>query len=162
MFDQLRIYMRGESFWMVEFFSGRMLCELDTKPLMLNGVQVLMRKVEWLEDIIGSMDLPRIKRAGLITPQGEYWVEPMPYTVFQLSRGTQVLIGDSPERIKNCQIIGHIIDKDTGEALAYVWDVQEQAAFQVTFSVFDPFPAWREGVIPVGVLNLKDLDVRLH
>ena len=160
-----RVLQAGESFWKVTLQSGRTLSELDVVSIPVIDAKDpekkwFVRRYEWLEDLIGSSDIRNVKEVMLCTPKGVFGLKiTEPYTVFQLSRGTASLL--EGERHKNAQIIGRVDDKDTGASTAYVWDVQEQEAYQVTFSIHDGFPAWREGVIPVGALNLKAMDVRL-
>lgn len=157
---EVRAFIIGESYWKVTFHSGRELSELDTRTYVDHEQVIRVRAVEWLEDLVGSGDLKNVKEVLLCTPDGTaHLTITEPYTAFQLSRGT--LSALTGERIKNCQIIGRIDDKASGAATAYVWDVQEQALYQVVFNIHDGLPSWREGVIPVGVLNLKAMDVRL-
>jgi hypothetical protein len=158
MIKQIRAFVAGESYWKVIFQSGKELSELDKKPY-LDGDKVLrMRSVEWLEDIIGSGDLRNVKEAMLCTPQGTaHFTVTEPYTVFQLSRGTMAML--TGERIKNLQVVGVVTDKDTGECECAIWDQQSRQLYTMFNNVKD-FQAWREGVIPIGMINLKALDLR--
>ncbi len=155
----VKAFVVGESYWKVTFQSGRELSELDTKTV-LDGRVIRVRSVEWLEDLIGAGDIKNIKEVTLCTPKGEaHLLITEPYTVFQLSRGTSSLF--TGERLKNAQIIGRINNKSTGDATAYIWDVQDQNLYELTFNIHDGIPAWRESVIPIGMINLKTMDVRL-
>lgn len=155
----IRAFRLGESYWKVEFRSGRILSELDTKTV-LDGQILRVRDVEWLEDLIGSGDLKNIKRVELHTPKGSVQLDiTEPYTAFQMSRGTLSML--EGVRIKNMQLIGKVTDKAVGQATAYVWDVQDQELYQIEFDIREGLPAWRVGVIPVGKMNLTAMDVRL-
>jgi hypothetical protein len=158
MLKQLRAFIVGESYWKVTFTNGKTLSELDTKPYIDGDKVVRVRSVEWLEDVIGSGDLRNVKEAMLVTPQGvAHFTVTEPYTVFQFSRGTLAAL--TGERIKNFQSIGVVVDKDTGECECAIWDQQSKQLYTMFNNVKD-FVAWREGVIPIGMLNIKALDLR--
>jgi hypothetical protein len=85
----LRVLLAGESFWKVELRSGKTLSELDTKPVYVEGRAVLVRRLEWLEDIISSGDIARVKSVFLVTPRGTASIAVREsYTAFQFCRGT--------------------------------------------------------------------------
>jgi hypothetical protein len=180
--NSMRMLLAGESYWQVQFTSGHTLSELDTKPVELNtqssiwtpdgrvvsprpaivGERARMRKVEWLEDVIGSGDLARVKEVILRTPQGDAHIQVTePYTVFQFSRGTMAIdpVSRRTIRIKNAQLIGVVTDKETGDCEYAAWDVQTQQLYTGVNNVLN-FAAWRDGIIPVGKLNLATMDVR--
>jgi hypothetical protein len=182
MIHALRVLLSGESYWQVIFTSGKKLSELDTKPTTIHRYQdlhagdgrilpafllnrrgeVRMRRVEWLEDIIGSGDLRNVKEAILHTPRGEvHFTVSEPYTVFQFSRGTMAVDPDrGTVRIKNAQIVGVVTDKDTGDCEYAAWDVQSQQLY-TGFNCVKNFKAWRTGIIDPGILNIKAMDIRL-
>lgn len=154
----IRAFVAGESYWNVIFQNGKELSELDTKPYLDEGKVLRVRSVEWLEDIIGSGDLGNVKEAMLCTPQGiAHFTVTEPYTVFQFSRGTLALLEGN--RIKNLQCMGVVTNKDTGECECAVWDQQTRQLYTMFNNVKD-FQAWREGVIPIGRLNIEALDLR--
>jgi len=158
MLKKIRAFVAGESYWRVIFQSGKELSELDTKPY-LDGEKVLrVRGVEWLEDIIGSGDLRNVKEAMLVTPQGTaHFTVTEPYTVFQFSRGTFSMLAN--ERIKNVQVVGVVTDHDTGECECAIWDQQSRQLYTM-FNNVKNFVKWRDGVIDIGIINLKALDLR--
>lgn len=159
MLKQLRTFLLGESYWSVVFKSGRELCELDTKTV-ADGASMRVREVEWLEDLIGAMELRNVKEAVLCTPQGEaHFAVAEPYTVFQFARGTQVLIGGKTERIKNMQCVGVVTDQETGDCECAIWDMQTRQLYTL-FNNVKNFTAWREGAVDIGLLNLSALDLR--
>ena len=159
MLKQLRTFLLGESYWRVVFKSDRQLCELDTKTV-ADGSSVRVREVEWLEDLIGAMELRNVKEAVLCTPQGEaHFAVSEPYTVFQFSRGTQVLLGGRTERIKNMQCVGVVTDQQIGNCECAIWDMQTRQLYAMHNNVKD-FQPWREGVAPIGPLALSALDLR--
>ena len=154
-----------------------MLSELDEKAIEIVGKhgpakQYLIRRLEWLEDVIGSGDIAKVKEIHLHTPQGIARTHVgEPYTGFQFSRGTSALL--TGEKLKNLQVIGAVTDKDTGECTFALWDYQDQNLYVDMLwdaekkmvvrghnSVRD-FRAWRGDVIPIGPLNLKAMDVRI-
>jgi len=158
MLKQIRAFIQGESYWKVIFQNSKELSELDTKPYLDQDKVLRVRGVEWLEDIIGSGDLRNVKEAMLVTPQGTaHFTVTEPYTVFQFSRGTFSMLEN--QRIKNMQAVGVVTDQDTGECECAIWDQQTKQLYTMFNNVKD-FHVWREGVIPVGMLNLKVLDLR--
>ena len=159
MLKQVRTFLLGESYWKVVFKSGRELCELDTFTFS-DGTTQRVRDVEWLEDVIASMDLRNVKEAMLCTPKGTaHFTVTEPYTVFQFSRGTQVLIGDKTERIKNMQCIGVVTDQESGLCECAIWDMQTKNLYTMHNNVKN-FKAWREGVADIGLLALSSFDLR--
>ena len=131
-----------------------------------------MRRLEWKEDLIDSGDIKHVKEIHLHTPVGVARTHVgEEYTGFQFSRGTSALL--TGERIKNLQVIGAVLDKDSGECTFALWDYQVQKLFVDTLwgaekkeeyrgynSVRD-WKAWRDGVIPIGALNIRAMDVRI-
>jgi len=159
MFRQMRTFLLGESYWKVVFASGKELSELDTKTIS-DGSSIRVREVEWLEDIIGAMELRNVKEAMLCTPQGvAHFAVSEPYSVFQFSRGTQVLIGARTERIKNMQCVGVVTDKEIGNCECAIWDMQTRQLYTMHNNVRD-FQPWRAGVAPIGALALSALGLR--
>ena len=159
MLKQMRTFLLGESYWKVVFQSGRELSELDTFTFS-DGTTQRVRDVEWLEDVIGAMELRNVREAMLYTPRGTaHFTVTEPYTVFQFSRGTQVLIGDKSERIKNMQCVGVVTDQETGDCECVIWDMQTKQLYTL-FNNVRNFTAWREGVADIGLLNLSALDLR--
>lgn len=160
MLKPVRTFLLGESYWKVRFTSGRELSELDIKPY-LDGNRVMRRRsVEWLEDIIGSGDIARVRKVMLCTPQGTAHIEARePYTAFQFSRGVMNMLGSQYARVKNCQVVGVVTDKETGGCDCAIWDAQTRQLYTMRNCVKN-FSAWREGVIPVGRLNIEAMDLR--
>jgi hypothetical protein len=161
--NHLRVLMAGESYWKIRLPSGKTLSELDTKPIEVQGKRVLMRRLEWKEDLIDSGDIRHVQEVMLVTPQGTAGITVVePYTCFQLARGTLAYDGEQGKmiRLKNAQIIGVVTDKETGTCEYAVWDIQAQQIYTGQNNVLD-FSAWREGIVPVGRLNLEAMDVRL-
>jgi hypothetical protein len=157
--NPLRVLMAGESYWKVKLSTRvRLLSELDTVSIQQSDKRWLIRRYEWLEDLIGSGDIGRVEDVILITPKESIGlIVKEPYTVFQFSRGTQSLL--TGERIKQVQVIGVVTDKETGACEYALWDVTMQKLYHGTTSVHN-FAAWRPGVLPIGALNLKALDLR--
>lgn len=178
--NSLQVLRLGESYWKVIFTDNKQLCELDEKPVdlvsqeMLTGdgrimlarslfaPRVRMRHVEWLEDLIGSGDLGRVKEAILCTPKGEaHFTITEPYTVFQFSRGTMAVDATQGRtiRIKNCQVVGVVTDKETGLCEYAAWDVQKQDLYTGHNNVLD-FRPWHTDMAAIGALDLQAMDVR--
>jgi hypothetical protein len=172
----MRVLLAGESYWSCRMSSGKTWSELDEKTVevpTLQGVkQYRTRRLEWLEDIIGSGDIKNVKEVYLHTPKGTARTHVgEAYTAFQFSRGTSALL--TGQRLKNLQVIGAVFDKDTGECTSAIWDYQAQRLFVDTLwdkenkkeyqghnSIRD-FKAWRDGVIPIGPLNVIAMDTRI-
>jgi hypothetical protein len=173
----LRVMMAGESYWSVLMKSGKTWSELDEKSIevpTLRGPskQYLVRRLEWKEDLIDSGDIKNVKEIHLHTPQGIARTHVgEEYTGFQFSRGTSALL--TGEKLKNLQVIGAVTDKDTGECTFALWDYQDRNLYVDMLwnaekkmvvrghnNVRD-FKAWREGIIPIGPLNIKAMDVRI-
>jgi hypothetical protein len=171
-----RVLLAGESYWTCKMTSGKVWSELGEKAIEINHPngtrQVLVRRLEWLEDIIGSGDIKNVKEIHLHTPKGVACTHVgEPYTGFQFSRGTNSLL--TGQKFKNLQVIGAVTDKATGDCTFALWDYQAQRLFVDT--IFDQetsierqglnnvldFKAWRDGVISIGPLNIKAMDVRL-
>ena len=157
---QIRAFVYGESYWEVVFKSGKTLSELDKKTY-LDGNKVIRRRaIEWKEDLINSGDLKNIKEVRLHTPEGTaHLTVTEPYTAFQFSRGVMNMIGSEYERVKNCQIAGVVIDKDTGECECAIWDAQTRQLYTMINNV-KHFIAWRSGTADVGMLNIEAMDLR--
>jgi hypothetical protein len=142
--------------------SGKEFSELDKSFDLLRGT----RPVDWALDIVGSGDngkqsdgQARIEELYLCTPQGEVSLSiSEPYTAFQLKRGTMDLLGWN--RIIQAQIIGRLDDSETGRCTAYIWDVQEQRLYGEWQTYITNFAAWREGIIPIGALNLEPIGLK--
>lgn len=144
----------GQSFWRVRLSTGRIMSELGTVHDLRRGTT---RHMEWLEDLIGSGDIARVREVTLCTPRGDvHLVVEEPYTAFQFSQGMVSLEG----RRKSAQVVGVVTDKAIGACEYAVWDVAMQQVYTGTTSVYS-FEAWRPGVVPFGALNLAALDVRL-
>lgn len=172
----LRVLLSGESYWSCKMSSGKVWSELDEKAIEVtdkySAKQYLIRRLEWKEDIINSGDIKNVKEIHLHTPQGVARTHVgEPYTGFQFSRGTSALL--TGEKLKNLQVIGAVIDKDSGECTFALWDYQAQRLFVDTLwnaeekveyrghNSVRNFKAWREGVIPIGLLNITAMDVRI-
>lgn len=172
----LRVLLAGESFWAIVMKSGKKWSELDEKAISMPTLQgekrFLVRRLEWKEDIINSGDIKNVKEIHLHTPQGIARTHiGEEYTGFQFSRGTSALL--TGERLKNLQVIGAVVDKDSGECTFALWDYQDQNLY--VDMIWDTekktvvrghnsvrnFKAWREGVIPIGSLNIHAMDVRI-
>lgn len=157
---QIRAFVVGESYWKVVFQSGKELSELDMKWYQDGDRMLRKRSVEWLEDLIGSGDLAHVKEVQLHTPQGTvHLLVTEPYTVFQFSRGTMNMMGSEYERIKNCQIVGVVTNKESGTCECAIWDAQTRELYTMINNVLN-FQAWREGVAPIGRLNIEVMDLR--
>lgn len=159
MIDHKTVLQAGESYWKVRL-SNRTeeLSEIDVRFIPQLDGRFLIRRYEWLEDLVGSGDAGKIKEVMLVTPKGIACSEVTePYTVFQLCRGTTDLL--TGKRIKNVQIVGVVSDKDTGDCDCAIWDVQVQQLYTIKNNVKN-FQAWRDGVIPIGKLNFQALDLR--
>ncbi|SRR5579875_3608727 len=181
MLQAIRVLNAGESYWKVRLANNKTLCELDTKPVevkpsadidtglglvlpaMLTRLapRVRMRRMEWLEDLIGSGDIQHVREAVLCTPQGEACFSVKePYTVFQFSRGTLALDPLAGQvRLKNAQVVGVVTDREAGTCEFAAWDVQMRQLYLGYNNVKD-FRPWRPGMLPIGQLNLELLDVR--
>lgn len=159
MFNPLRVMMAGESYWKVQLSTrARLLSELDMVSIQQPDKTWLVRRYEWKEDLIDSGDIGRVQIVILVTPKETIGLPVMePYTVFQFSRGTKSLL--TGERTKQIQVIGTVVDKETGECEYVLWDVAMQHLYHGFTSVHD-FAAWRPGATPVGSLNLKAFDLR--
>jgi hypothetical protein len=159
MLNHLRVMLAGESYWKVRLKTRtRELSELDTISIPQQHGRWLIRRYEWLEDLIGAGDIGKVTDVMLVTPAGVAHIPvPEPYTVFQFSRGTTSLL--TQEKIKNVQIVGVVVDKDTGEAECAIWDVQAQRLFTGRNNVKD-FQPWRPGVAPIGRLAIETLELR--
>lgn len=159
MISPLQVMMAGESYWRVHLTHRiRELSELDIKAIQQPDGTWLNRRIEWLEDLIGSGDIKHVTKVTLITPRGVAALSVLePYTVFQLSRGTCGLLGG--HKIKDMQLVGVVTDKTTGDCEYALWDVLVQQLYRGKTNVHN-FHAWRPGVIPLGALNLKALEVR--
>jgi len=172
----LRVMMAGESYWSVRLSSGKVWSELDEKAIEVidkySTKQYLIRRLEWKEDIINSGDIKKVKEIRLHTPQGVARTNVgEEYTGFQFSRGTSALL--TGQRLKNLQVIGAVTDKASGDCTFALWDYQAQRLFVDTLydrennkeyralnNVLN-FKAWRSGIIDIGALNIKAMDVRL-
>jgi len=173
----LRVMMAGESYWSVLMKSGKTWSELDEKSVEFPNLRgpskrYLVRRLEWKEDLIDSGDIAKVKEIHLHTPQGVARTHVGDeYTGFQFSRGTSALL--TGEKLKNLQVIGAVVDKDSGECTFALWDYQDQNLY--VDMLWDAekkmvvrghnsvrnFRAWRDGVIPIGPLNIKAMDVRI-
>lgn len=154
LFQEAKTLASGQSYWKAQLTTGRVLCELNTVS---DIRQACTRRMEWLEDLIGSGDLRRVVEISLCTPHGEvHLVITRPCTAFQLNCGMLSIYG----REKTAQIIGRIDDLE-GNCTAAIWDAVEQRLYPQFLSNVHRFAAWREGLVPLGMLNLEALGVRL-
>jgi hypothetical protein len=159
-FRQVRAFVRGESYWTVVLTSGKTLSELDTKHYVDGNKVLRLRTLEWKEDLINSGDVKNIKEVQLHTPEGTAHLTAIePYTVFQFSRGVMNMMGSEYERVKNCQVVGVLINKETGECECAVWDAQTRQLYTM-FNNVKHFVKWREGIADVGRLNIEAMDLR--
>lgn len=157
---QVRAFVMGESYWKVVLTSGKTLSELDERTYIDGEKVIRVRRLEWLEDIIGSGDIAKVRKVMLCTPQGTAHIEARePYTAFQFSRGVMNMLGSQYARVKNCQVVGVVTDKETGGCDCAIWDAQTRQLYTMRNCVKN-FSAWREGVIPVGRLNIEAMDLR--
>jgi len=172
----LRVILAGESYWECKMSSGKIWSELSEKSIELptkNGMKhYLVRRIEWLEDIIGSGDIKNVKEIYLHTPEGVAVTHVGDeYTGFQFSRGTSALL--TGEKLKNLQVIGAVSDKGTGDCTFALWDYQvmklyvdtlwdreRKVQYQGLNNILN-FRAWRDGIVDIGRLNITAMDVRL-
>jgi hypothetical protein len=151
-----------ESYWKVQLDNGNELSELDSCVVAIDGERVRVRRLEWLEDLIGSGDLRHVRSVQLCTPAGSRTLNVTePYTVFQFSRGMFGLdpVSGQMSRQKHAQVIGVITDKELGTCQFVAWDVQLQRIYEGVTTVHD-FGSWREGMHPIGALNITVMDLR--
>jgi hypothetical protein len=146
----------GQSYWKAKLKNGKTLCELDTVTDIQNA---RVRRVEWLEDVIGSDDLGRIVEVILCSPQGDVHIPVVrPHGAFQLNQGMVSLLDN--QKIKTAQIVGSI-ENDAGDCVVAIWDALEQRLYPEFRTNVYQFGAWRNGVAPLGRLNIEALGVRL-
>ena len=146
----------GQSYWKAILSSGRVVSELDTVFDLRTATR---RKTEWLEDVIGSGDLKHVQELILCTPQGDVHLPiSRPYTAFQFNRGAVSLLDG--QRTKHAQIIGRI-ENEAGQCIAAIWDIVERKLYPDFITNIYAFGAWREGITPIGALNLDALGIRL-
>lgn len=146
----------GQSYWKVKLSTGRTLCELDT---ITDIRSARTRHAEWLEDLCGAGDLSKVIEVTLCTPHGEASIDvPRPRGVFQLSCGIVALFDNN--KVKTAQIIG-VLDGDNGACVCAIWDALEQRLYPEFRSNALNFGAWRDGVIPLGRLNVEVMGVAL-
>ena len=154
-----RQLMLGQSYWKAILSSGRVVSELDMVSDICTATR---RKTEWLEDVIGSGDLKHVQELQeliLCTPQGDVHLTiSRPYTAFQFNRGAVSLLDG--QRTKHAQIIGRV-ENEAGQCIAAVWDILERKLYPDFITNVHAFGAWRDGITPIGALNLDALGVRL-
>lgn len=147
----------GQSYWRVKLSTGRILCELDT---ITDIRSARTRHAEWLEDLCGSGDLNKSIEVTLCTPHGDVSIDvPRPYSVFQLNCGIVSLFDHS--KVKTAQIIG-VIDGEDGSCVCAIWDAVEQRLYPEFRSTVLSFGAWRDGIVPLGRLNVEAMGVTLQ
>lgn len=145
-----------ETLWEVELTSGKKIKENQLSFDFLRG----SRRIDWALDIISTGDIHNIKMLYLHTPRGLQWIEIREKdTAFQFKRGTQMFfqVGDN---VANAHIIGRIEDKETGNCSAIVYDYFTKETYFLGTNIFN-FGSWREGVAPVGPMNLDVLGIKL-
>jgi hypothetical protein len=155
-FKEVATLSRGQSYWKARLSNGRVLCELDT---VTDFRQARTRKVEWLEDLIGSGDLRKVVEVVLCTPDGDVHLPiERPYSVFQLNQGVASLFDG--ERTKTCQIIGRV-ENTEGDCTAVIWDALEERLYPEFHTNVLRFEPWRKGVARLGEINLDILGITL-
>ena len=146
----------GQSYWQASLSSGRVVSELDAITDIRTATR---RRTEWLEDIIASNDIQYIRSLSLCTPKGQANIEcERPYAFFQINAGIASLLDG--HKVKTAQIIGCLEDNN-GACVCHIWDVLEQKLYSDFRTNVLDFQAWRNGLQPLGRLNIEALEVRL-
>lgn len=156
MIQELTTLGSGQSYWKAKLSTGKVLCELDTVTDIRSAST---RKVEWLEDLIGSGDLDKVREVMLCTPQGDAHIATeRECAFFQLKQGIASLFDG--ERTRTAQIVGCLNDDDGGCVCA-IWDALEQRLYTDFSTNVLRFDKWRDGIIPPGRLAIEALGLVL-
>lgn len=167
-------FLIDEAFWAVKMQDGRFLSERDTvrDGNLLEGDLPLhrasKRPLDWTLDLVSTGDVLKIKELWLLCPPslgnplGQTARLPIvePGTAFQFKVGYVDGNPGGTLRSRAHQLIGRVIDKESGTCECFLWDVGLQKLGMWNTSVYD-FQSWRPEVAHVGALALDVLGLRL-
>lgn len=155
-----QIFAAGQSYWRVLLSTGRVWSQLDMVNDPLRG----RRSVDWYLDLVGSGDARRIRELWIHTPKGDAALKiTQPGTAYQLNAASLALdmAAGSTGRQKDAQIIGRVDNRETGEGIAYIWDVHMQQLYKDEQASVKHFSGWRPGIADLGTLAFDAMGVCL-
>lgn len=165
---QVGAILHGRSYWAIKKINGDWLSELDEDVSLRHGHT---RHLHWHDHIVSGGDGANIRELWLFCPPhiNKYARNPLgsrarlvitePWTAFVLN-GAQMNIGTG-ERYPTYQVIGQVLNKETGRCVAFIWDTMIQAMSKPYYTSVYDFRPWREGATPIGMLALDVLGLRL-
>ena len=156
----LQTFARGESYWRVVLSTGRTYSQLDMSYDAIRG----KRPIDWYLDLCATGDVLRIRELWIHTPRGDAALKiSEPGTAYQLNAAGLLLdiSGSGSGRQRDAQIIGRVDDKETGQGVAFIWDVHTKQLYKDEQANVRNFAGWRPGVAPLGALALQNMGLRL-
>ena len=177
------------SYWAVRLITGEWLCEARIKTDASSGILQYfdwsndlvatgdVRKIAQLWLLCPpSRTSPLGNTAKLTITE--------PDTAFQFKVGTVDSIVAASTKSMQAHIIGRVTNKETGDCEVFIWDTYQQGLITPTTHIYDPltngykkdahgspiyagrtnvyhFHSWREGISPLGRLELRTLGVRI-
>lgn len=153
------------AYWAARLSDGSWRSELDTRHEIRTGT---VRPFDWSLDLVDTGDVLKIRELWLfcppnrLSPLGNTARLPIvePGTAFQFKVGNLFAVGASG-RNKAAQIIGRIDDKVSGACTCFIWDEELRAMGQPWQTNVNDFGTWRDGIMPIGELDLRVLGVKL-
>jgi len=118
-----------------------------------------VRKLDWGNDLVSTGDIHRLKELRLHCPDGRVAVleitPDMP--AFQFKTKSLDMLGAGGNSLEY-QVIGRVIDKETGRCECFIWDYRPKAGepnlVAYKSSIYH-FGGWRDTVTPLGALGLE-------
>jgi hypothetical protein len=142
----------------------KVVSERDLLPTLKSG-QKGVRKLDWGNDIVSTGDIHHIRELTLHCPDGRTAVlEITPnMPAFQFKTKSLNMLGASDIGLE-CQVIGRVIDKQSGRCECFIWDYRPKAGAPnlVAYkSSIYCFGSWRDTLTPIGALGLEVQGFRL-
>jgi hypothetical protein len=161
---QVGAVLHGRSYWAVKLKNGEWLSEIDEDISLTHGHT---KHLHWHDHIVANGDGANIRELWLFCPPHKRnplgsrarLVITEPWTAFVLN-GSQMDIVSNTRR-PTYQIIGQVLNKETGACVAFIWDTLMQAMSKPYYTSVYDFKPWREGATPIGMLALDVLGLRL-
>ena len=153
------------AFWAVKFKNDKWVSELDVVSDEGHGGK---RLLDWTLDLVTTGDVTRIKQLWLFCPpnkrnrfgQTAWHNITEDGTAFQLKISTLEGFGDMMLSRKSI-LIGKVYNKETGAALAHMWDEDQRQLYVEWATNVYHIGTWRDGILPHGPVSFPVMGLDL-
>jgi hypothetical protein len=158
-------FLPDKAYWAVKLSNDKWCSEIDQRFEPRNG---LIRPFDWSLDLVDTGDIANVKELWLFCPPNIH--NPLgstarlpivePNTAFQFKIGNSYAFGADGRELQS-QIIGRVVDKETGDCEFFAWDAPLKVMSSPMKNNIYNFTSWRPGIANLGELSLDVLGVKL-